>query len=159
MTDLIVAFLQQRNHPVVRFADAPQLYIVERHEVARHELWYTTAEYYLMQLAIEQDVPYVRTQLLAGVPFNTILADESSVCCVGIEHLLTPACIDEKKACRALCIRAVLTEQVTQGPAARFGWGAIANASYDQSLKAVLRARRLGKLQQELSASRKGRVY
>ena len=112
-----------------------------------------------MQLAIEQDVLYVRTQLLAGVPFNTILADESSVCCVGIEHLLTPACIDVKKACRALCIRAVLTEQVTQGPAARFGWGAIANASYDQSLKAVLRARRLGKLQQELSASRKGRVY
>ncbi len=148
MTDLIVAFLQQRNHPVVRFADAPQLYIVERHEVARHELWYTTAEYYLMQLAIEQDVLYVRTQLLAGVPFNTILADESSVCCVGIEHLLTPACIDEKKACRALCIRAVLTEQAKHHPSARFGWEAIALASFAQTRQPILRARKLGKLQQ-----------
>ena len=148
MTDLIVAFLQQRNHPVVRFADAPQLYIVERHEVARHELWYTTAEYYLMQLAIEQDVLYVRTQLLAGVPFNTILADESSVCCVGIEHLLTPACIDEKKACRARCIRAVLTEQAKHHPSARFGWEAIALASFAQTRQPILRARKLGKLQQ-----------
>ena len=164
MTDLIVDFPHQRNHPVVRFADTAQMYIVERHGVARHELWYTKAEYYSMRRAIEQDVIKFRPQLLAGVPFNyggndDASADESSVCCVGIEHLLTPACMDEKKACRALCIRAVLTEQVTQGPAARFGWGAIANASYDQSLKAVLRARRLGKLQQELSASRKGRVY
>jgi hypothetical protein len=45
MTDLIVAFPQQRNpnHRVVRFADTAQLRIVQRHEdtAARHELWCT----------------------------------------------------------------------------------------------------------------------
>jgi hypothetical protein len=153
MTDLIVDFPHQRNHPVVRFADTAQMYIVERHGVARHELWYTKAEYYSMRRAIEQDVIKFRPQLLAGVPFNyggndDASADESSVCCVGIEHLLTPACMDEKKACRARCIRAVLTEQAKHHPSARFGWEAIALASFAQTRQPILRARKLGKLQQ-----------
>jgi len=115
----------------------PQMFIDDRHEdnnVARHELWYTKAEYYSMKLAIKEDVLQVRAQALTGVPFNyagddDASADESSVCCIGIEHLLTANDMLEVKACRARC-RAVLAEQARQGPSARFGWEDIALASH-----------------------------
>jgi hypothetical protein len=157
MADLIVAFPHQRNRLVVRFADTVQRYTIERHEdnnVARHELWYTKAEYHSMKLAIKEDVLQVHAQAMAGVPFNYAGDDdasavESSVCCIGIEHLLTANVILEVKACRARCIRAVLAEQARQGPSTRFGWEAIALASYAQSKKSVLKARRLGKLHEE----------
>ena len=70
MVDLIVDFPLQRNHHLaVRFADnMVQQHIVERHEdydtentVARHELWYTKAEYHAMRLAIKKDVLEVRS--------------------------------------------------------------------------------------------------
>jgi hypothetical protein len=55
----------------VRFADTVQMYIVEGHEdVARHELWYTTAEIHSMRHAIEQDLLRLRAQVLARVPFD-----------------------------------------------------------------------------------------
>ena len=90
----------------VRFADTAQMYIVERHEdygnnsynVARRELWYTASNFQSMRRAIEQDVLQVRAQALAGVPFNyggdddasaSASANESSVCCFGIENFLT----------------------------------------------------------------------
>ena len=112
----------------VRFADTAQLYIVGRHEdyknkinnVARHDLWYTKSDYYSMRRAIEQDVLQVRAQALVGAPFNYAGDDEASasessvVCCVGIEHLLTPAFILETRACRARCILAVLIAQAGQ---------------------------------------------
>ena len=54
-TDLIENFPHQRSHRVVRFAVMSQLYIVEhnweRHNVARHELWYTESDYHQMRLA------------------------------------------------------------------------------------------------------------
>jgi hypothetical protein len=161
MTDLIVDFPRQRNHPVVRFADTAKLYIVERHEdyekkndhnnnVARHELWYTKAEYYSMRRAIEQDALHVRAQALAGVPCSyagddDASADERSVCGVGIEHLLTPACTLEVRACRARCKRAVLAEQARQDASEMD----IALASLAQTRKAVLRARKIGKLHKD----------
>jgi hypothetical protein len=146
----------------VRFADMAQMYIVERHEdygkksnnVARHELWYTTSEIHSMRRAIEQDVLQVRAQALAGVPFNYAgnddgSADESSVCCIGIENLLTAEIMLEMEACRARCTQAVLAEQARQGPSARFGWEAIALASFAQTKKVALRARKLGQLHQD----------
>jgi hypothetical protein len=54
----------------VRFADTAQLHIYERHNVARHELWYATSEIHSMRLAIEQDLLKVRAQALTRVPFN-----------------------------------------------------------------------------------------
>jgi hypothetical protein len=166
--DLIVDFPHQRsNHRVaaVQFADTAQMYTVERHEdygnmnngngVARHELWYTKAEYYSMKLAIREDVGEVRAQALAGVPFNyagnddddASSAEESSatsVCCIGIEHLLTPACMLKVNTCRARCTRAVLVEQSRQGASEMD----VALASFSQTRKSVLRGRKLGKLHQ-----------
>jgi len=164
--DLIVDFPHQRsNHRVaaVQFADTAQMYTVERHEdygnmnngVARHELWYTKAEYYSMKLAIREDVGEVRAQALAGVPFNyagnddddASSAEESSatsVCCIGIEHLLTPACVLKVNTCRARCTRAVLVEQSRQGASEMD----VALASFSQTRKSVLRGRKLGKLHQ-----------
>ena len=74
----------------VRFADMAQLYTIDRPEdcgngkidnvdnVARHELWYTTAEIHSMRRAIEQDVLRLRAQLLARVPFNYAGNDDTS---------------------------------------------------------------------------------
>ena len=68
-----------------------------------------------------------------------------------IAHLLTPACVNEVMACRARCKRAVLAEQARQDqdPNARLGWEHIALASLAETRKAVLRARKLGKLHQD----------
>ena len=154
MTDLIIDLPHQRKLRAVQFAETSQLYIYKRHDTARHEPWYTMSEYYSMKLAIREDVLEVRAQALAGAPFNyagngDASAVESGGCCIGIEHLLTPACMDEVRACRARCIRAVLAEQVRQHPSALFGWEAIALASLAQTRKAGLRARGLGQLHQD----------
>jgi hypothetical protein len=142
------------NTRSVRFADTAQLYIVERHEdyenIARHDLWYTKSDYYSMGCNIKQDVLQVRAQALGGAPFNyagdnEASAFESSVCCVGIEHLLTPAFILEVKACRARCILAVLIAQAGRDASAMD----IALASLTQTRKARLRARKRGMLLQD----------
>jgi len=88
---------------------------------------------------------------LAGAPFNytgddgDVSTDEGSVCWVGIEYLLTPASSHEVRACRARCIRAVLAMQARQGSSTMD----IAFASFVQTRKAVLRAKKLGNLLQD----------
>lgn len=155
MSDMIVDFPPQRNHRAVRFADSAQLYIVERHvdheknnnKIARHDLWNTNAEYDRMKRSIVEDVLRVRAQAMVGAPVDyagddDISNEDGSVCCVGIEHLLTPACALEVRACRARCIRAVAAAQARQDSTMMD----IAFASFAQTRKAVLRARVLGKL-------------
>eukprot|EP00985_Skeletonema_marinoi_P011777 scaffold5591_cov148-Skeletonema_marinoi.AAC.6 len=52
-----------------------------------------------MRLAVKEDVLEVRSKAATGFPFNYAgnddgeSATESSGCCIGIEHLLTPACL------------------------------------------------------------------
>jgi hypothetical protein len=148
--DLIVDFPHQRKRKsrAVHFAETAQLHIFKRPNVARRELFYTTSEYDLMILVVREDVLAVRAGRPSRGDVDDVPAIES-VCFMGIEHLLTPACTDEVRTCRARCIRAVLTEQARQGPYPRFGWEAIALASFAQTRKAGLRARKLGKLHQE----------
>eukprot|EP00986_Skeletonema_menzelii_P000095 scaffold13_cov137-Skeletonema_menzelii.AAC.1 len=102
---LIVDFLHQRKSRAVHFAEAEtaQMYIFERPKVARNELSYTKAEYDLMKLVIRQDILAIRTSKEA-VDDDTSTPAEESVCLMGIEHLLTPACMNEVRACRARCI-------------------------------------------------------
>ena len=81
---------------MVRFADTAQLRIIENDEVARHELWYTEADYHRMKLAIIKSVLEVRQKLLAGTLLLSLSysdsGDDSSEDCIecltGIEHLL-----------------------------------------------------------------------
>jgi len=157
MADLIVDFPHQRNpHRAVRFAAVTaQWHIVERHEdydtenkVARHELWYTKAEYHDMKLDIKEDVLEVRSNAAEGFPFNYSGDDGASVCCIGIEHLLTPACILEMKRCRARCVYAVLLEQARPKCLSSPEMG-IALASFGQTRKVALKARTLGKLHRD----------
>ena len=150
--DLIVDFPHQRKRKshAVHFAETAQLHIFKRPNVARRELFYTTSEYDLMKLVVREDVLAVRARRPSrGAVDDDDVSSKDRVCFMGIEHLLTPACIDEVRACRARCIRVVLTEQARQGPYPRFGWEAIALASFAQTRKAGLRARKLGKLHQE----------
>ena len=109
-----------------------------------------------MRRTIEQDVLQVRAQALAlvGIPFHYDHAGddeasvfESSVCCVGIEHLLTPAFILETAACRARCILAVLIAQAQAGQ--DVSELDIALASLTQTRSAQLRARKRGMLLQD----------
>jgi hypothetical protein len=131
-----------------------QVLIVKRHEDARHELWYTAAEYDLMKLAVKKDVLKIRAENDADAAFAvaclTLTGDDSSEedsgFWIGIAHLLTPVCTYEVKACRARCRRAVLAEQARQDPSARLRWEAIALASFAQTRKPILRAMKLGKL-------------
>jgi hypothetical protein len=106
-----------------------------------------------MTLAIKRDALHVRRQALAGAAGKNddgASCEENNVCCIGIEHLLTPAWTFEVKACRARCRRAVLAEQAKQeqdpSASARLRWEAIALASFAQTRTAMLRARELGKL-------------
>lgn len=166
MTNLIVDFppLDQRNHRMVqavRFADKLEVSAFERHEdneehkVARHELWYTKKEYGLMKLDVKRDVLEVRANASAGAPFRYSGQDDadessgSSVCSIGIEHLLTPTCVLGVKTCRARCKHAVFSEQAKQCPSARYSWEATALASIAETRKPALRARILGKLHRE----------
>ena len=153
--NLIVDFPPTRNQRrAVRFAEAARRCIVERHEdfdsentVARHELWYTKAEYREMRLAVKQDVLEVRSKAANGFPFNYSGSDDASVCCIGIEHLLTPACLLEVKRCRARCVYAVLAVQARPQALSELDIE-IALASVGQTRKVALRARTLGKLHQ-----------
>lgn len=144
---LIVDFpsQRQRNRKDVRFSEATQLYIVDRHEDNDHkkELWYTRAEYKAMKLDIRREVLQARVNDAASI--------EDSDFWIGIAHLLTPAIMFEVRACRSQCMRAVLLEQARQGPfaSASFRCENIALASLAETRKAVLRARMLGKLHQE----------
>ena len=155
MTDLIVDFPHQRNRRAVQFADTLQVRIVKRHAGSRHKLWYTSAEYDLMKLAMKRDVLSIRAETSSNdVAFassgDDAAAEEDSGFWIGIAHLLTPASMFEVMACRARCKRAVLAEQARQDlylyPSARLRWEAIALASLAETRKAVLRARKLGKL-------------
>ena len=143
--DLIVDFPLQRNHQVVRFAERAQLHIVERHEddEDKNELWYTKSDYNSMRRERKQDVLQARANDASSKE------EEDSGFWIGISHLLTPACMLEVKTCRFRCVRAVLVEQARQRPSTSFGWEDIALASLAETGKAVLRARKHGKLHQE----------
>lgn len=145
--DLIVDFPYQRKSRVVHFAENAQLYIVERHDVSRHELSYSKAEYHRMKVDTREDVLALRsarTSRREAVDDETS-SDEECLCFMGIEHLLTPACTHEVRTCRARCIQAVLTEQArARDPSSRLGLESIALASIAQTRKARLRARKLG---------------
>ena len=113
MTDLIVDFLHRRNRRAVQFADTLQVRIVKRHEDARHELWYTSAEYDLMKLAMKRDVLTIRAETSSKNSASACsghdaaaAAEEESGFWIGIAHLLTPACVKEVMDCRARCKRA-----------------------------------------------------
>jgi hypothetical protein len=158
MTDLIVDFPHQCfSIRAVRFAETAKLLVFERPKVARSELWYTRAEYAHMALRRQEDILALRagrTSLLeaADVDDDTSTTQaEESLSFMGIEHLLTPASMNEVRSCRARCIQAVLTEQSRQGPSSRLGWERIALASLAQTRTAKLRARMLGELHQEPS--------
>jgi len=147
--DLIVDFPHQRKNRAVHFAETAQLHIFNRPNVARHELSYTKSEYDLMKLVVGEDVLAVRAGRTSREPGD---GSKESVCLMGIEHLLTPTCIDEVRACRARCTRAVLTEQARARSASATGfvdWETIAFASLAYTRKAILRARNLGKLHKE----------
>jgi hypothetical protein len=159
MTDLIVVvdFPHQCNRRAVHFADTLQVRIVKRHEDSRHKLWYTKAEYDLMKFAMKEDVLNIRAQTSSSnVAFassgDAAAAEEDSGFWIGIAHLLTPASMNEVMACRARCKRAVIAEQARQdlylypSARARLRWEHIALASLAETRKAVLRARKLGKL-------------
>ena len=155
---------RRKHHRVVRFAAAPQ-YIVELelHEgyntenvrVARHELWYTKTEYHQMKLDVKEDVLKVRSKAAAGSPFNYsgndgASANESSGCCIGIEHLLTPVSFLEVERCRARNDYAVLAAQARSKDLPTSDSEIdIALASIAQTAKVELRARSIGKLHQD----------
>ena len=105
-----------------------------------------------MNLSVKEDVIKLHAKAVEGDPFDYLgdcdddaSSNKSSVCCVGIEHLLTPACALEVRACRARCIRAVAAAQARQDSTMMD----IAFASFAQTRKAELRARVLGKLLQD----------
>ena len=140
----------------VQFADTSEMYIVDRHYdnegVDRHDLWYNKQDYSRMRLATHKSVLRVRAMVSAGVAIS-YSGDDGSFddCLFGIEHLLTPESALEVKACRARCVRAVLQEQARQAmnPSAMFGWESIAIASFAETRKAAVRARKLGKLHKD----------
>ena len=155
---MIVDFPHRHRTHTVRFAKTSQLQVFERPNAARHELWYTKAEYVQMRLAIRRDVLAARTSrdaVVGDATNNSIEAGESASI-LGIEHLLSAACVNEVRACRARCIEAVLTEQAWVRDASAYttivdGWERIALASIAQTRRARLRARKLGQLHQESS--------
>ena len=151
--DLIVDFPPQRsNLRRVRFSETSELLIYNRHDVARRELWFATADYNLMALVRQRDVLRLRGRRASNEAADANDDVERSGSWIGIAHLLTQAIIDEVRACRARCILAVLTEQARQGPSASASFDsceAIALASSVQTRQPALRARRLGELLQQ----------
>ncbi len=61
--DLIVDFPNERKSRAVHFAENAQLYIFERHDVARNELSYSQAEYHRMKVAAREDVLALRSAM------------------------------------------------------------------------------------------------
>jgi hypothetical protein len=116
-----------------------------------------------MRRAAVEDVLQVRARISSGAPLNysgngeaeaeaeaeadapAAEVERSSVCCVGIEHLLTPAIVRQRRACIDRCIDTVLTEQERHGSSEMD----IALASFVHSRGAAIRARRLGRLHQD----------
>ena len=146
-SELIVDFPLKRSHAHVRFAKTAQLHVVPKHEDKhKSELWYTKAEYNAMKRTIKQDVLQVR----ARATDCDWTSEEDRGSWIVIAHLLTPTCELEMQACRRRCVRAVLAEQAIQGPSASASSGSeyIALASSAETRRAVLRARKLGKLHQ-----------
>ncbi len=76
-------------------------------------------------------------------------ASDSASEWIGIAHLLAPTCMLEVQACRCRCIRAVLEEQARQDSCGSFRSEDIALASLAETRRAVLRARKLGRLHQD----------
>ena len=141
-SELIVDFPLQRNRDGVRFAETAQLHTVDRHE-DKNELWYTKTEYISMKRNIKQDVLQARAR-----DYSASEEDDEGFW-IGISHLLAPACILEVQVCRRQCVGAVLAEQARQEPSASLRWDAIALASLAVTRRAVLRARKLGRLHQD----------
>ena len=148
---LIVDFPTHRNRSV-HFSETSKLYIVPRHDdidgVHPHDLWYNKSDYSRMRLVMKKSV--LRVLALASAGMFSYSGDEGSSddCLVGIEHLLTPATVQEVVACRRRCVQAVLQEQARQmmNPFNTSGWRYIAIASLDETRRATVRARKLGKL-------------
>ena len=151
---LIVDFPAHRSRSTraVRFADTAKLHIIPRHDdregVHRNDLWYNGSDYSRMKLANQKSVLKVRAMASVGVLVSYPGDDgPSDDCLIGLEHLLTPATILGVMACRRRCVRAVLQEQARQRMNSDiFGWNNIAMASLDETRKATVRARKLGKL-------------
>ena len=149
-TDLLVDFPKEgrrnrREHSRLRFADRPDVHIVERHQdshkIPRHELWYTMPEYNSMKLSLQED----RLELLIqaqGGSFDYAGGNSSEVCCIGIEHLLTRESMLHVRDCRLRCTYAVLAEQARQG-SDEFS---VALASFGQTRVTARRAVALAKL-------------
>jgi len=155
--ELIVNFPTHRARSLrsVQFADTPLTYIVDRHhdneDVDRRDLWYNESDYSRMRRAVRNCVLEVRAMASAGVPISYSGDDDGSSndCLIGIEHLLTQASAIAVMACRRRCVRAVLQEQARQrmNPTSEtFRRVDIAAASYVETRKAAVRARKLGKL-------------
>eukprot|EP00984_Skeletonema_dohrnii_P015973 scaffold7003_cov106-Skeletonema_dohrnii-CCMP3373.AAC.7 len=154
--ELIVDFPTHRSQSKrsVHFADTAKLHIVPRlddnEHVHRRDLWYNGSDYSRMKLANQKSALKVRAMASAGVPVSYSGDDgPSDDCLIGIEHLLTPLTVLEVMACRRQCVRAVLQEQAQARQAMNpdiFGWDNIAMASFDETRRAAVRARKLGKL-------------
>eukprot|EP00984_Skeletonema_dohrnii_P023402 scaffold12501_cov87-Skeletonema_dohrnii-CCMP3373.AAC.1 len=156
--ELIVDFPTHRSRSKrsVHFADTAKLHIVPRLDdnkhVHRRDLWYNDSDYSRMKLANQKSILKARAMASAGLPVSYSGDDGAhNDCLIGIEHLLTPATAYEVMACRRRCVRAVLQEQARQrmNPSAceTFRWDNIAIASFVESRRAAVRARKLGKLQ------------
>ena len=148
---LIVDFPTHRSRPTrsVRFAELAAIYNVDRHDnddkVDRHDLWYNKSDCSRMRLAIKKSILKVRLRIAARLPIcYSGKADSFDDCLIGMEHLLTQETVIEVKTCRRRCVRAVLQEQEMNS--ATSGWDNIANASFVESRRAAIRARKLGKL-------------
>ena len=146
-TDVIIVNppLPRNHRRRVAFADMAEVHTFERE--TRKELWYTKAEYNVMQLAAMEDALELRAMASEGVLSN-YLGDRNAddICYTGIEHLLTLACMRQVMASRGGCLYAVLSEQARHRQSAKYWWEAIALASISQSRGSLLRARRLGEL-------------
>jgi len=154
MTDLIIDFPLQRHRCIaVHFAETLQTTDTYRRTPRRCSPWDLVhhSRIWPHETWNQERCPQNSSRDAAfACSGDDVASEEDSGYWIGI-HLLTPACIDEVNACRARarCKHAVLAEQGRQDlcPSARFRLEAIAFASMGQTRKAVLRARKLVKLQ------------
>ena len=155
--ELIVGFPTHRSRSMrsVQFTDTAKLHIVPRlddsEHVHRSDLWYNGSDYSRIKLANRKSALKVRAMASAGVPVSCSGDDSApNDCLIGIEHLLSPATILGVMAYRRRCVRAVLQEQARQAMNPdTFGWDNIAIASFDETRRAAVRARKLGKLHRD----------
>ena len=151
-----IHFIQQHKNTRqgVRFAETAHLCLYEqdlednkeKDNNDHHEFWYTESECFAMRRAAIQDAVKVLSNALAGAPFDYSGNDDASVCCVGIENLLAPSsCSLKVRESIDRCISAVFTEQAKLGSSEMD----IALASFAQTRKVALRARKLGIFHQD----------